>query len=108
MIASGLAAWGTAHCGVGRGFAADEEWKPTRHVEVVVGVATGGSMDRTARSVDEALRKAGITPSASVVLNKLLLPPLGETTEKGLYVSYAPANRDERQGRVGIRVQATW
>jgi putative tricarboxylic transport membrane protein len=69
MIASGLAC-GAAHFGAGLAFAVDEEWKPTRHVETVVGVAPGGSMDRTARSVDEALRKAGVIPASSVVLNK--------------------------------------
>jgi putative tricarboxylic transport membrane protein len=50
--------------------AAEEAWKPTRTVEVVVGVSPGGSMDRTARSVEDALFKAHFIPRSSVVLNR--------------------------------------
>lgn len=46
------------------------DWKPRRSVEVVVGVAPGGSMDRTARALENALWKAGFIPRSSVVLNK--------------------------------------
>jgi putative tricarboxylic transport membrane protein len=50
--------------------AAEPAWKPTRNVEVVVGVGPGGSMDRTARSVEEALWKGHFISRASTVLNK--------------------------------------
>jgi putative tricarboxylic transport membrane protein len=70
LIGSGLAALG---CGAGRltvARAAEADWKPTRPVEVVVGVSPGGSMDRTARAVSEGLREGGFIPNASIVLNK--------------------------------------
>ncbi|MDQ2081132.1 tripartite tricarboxylate transporter substrate binding protein [Xanthobacteraceae bacterium Astr-EGSB] len=45
-------------------------WKPTERVEVVVGVSPGGSMDRTARAVRDALVKGGFISQTSVVVNK--------------------------------------
>ena len=50
--------------------AADEAWRPTRGVEVVVGVSPGGSMDRTAREVLKGLTAANAIPSSSIVNNR--------------------------------------
>lgn len=47
-----------------------EEWKPTKDVEVVVGVAPGGAQDRTARDVERLLKATGFISQKSVVLNK--------------------------------------
>lgn len=47
-----------------------QDWKPSKRVEVVVGVAPGGAMDRTARFIDEGLKRSGFLPPASTVQNK--------------------------------------
>ncbi len=47
-----------------------QEWAPDQPVEVVVGVAPGGSMDFTARLVHDLLVKEGLIPQASIVNNK--------------------------------------
>jgi putative tricarboxylic transport membrane protein len=45
-------------------------WTPEKQVEVVVGVAPGGAMDRTARSLETGLREIGAIPATSIVVNK--------------------------------------
>lgn len=52
------------------GAALAADWKPTQRVEVVVGVAPGGAMDRTARFVADNLKRTGFVPANSIVLNK--------------------------------------
>lgn len=47
-----------------------QSWTPTRAVEVVVGVAPGGSMDFTARLVRDLLVEEGLVPESSIVNNK--------------------------------------
>lgn len=50
--------------------ASAQEWKPTKSVEVVVGVAPGGANDRTARDVEGFLKKGNFIPANSLVVNK--------------------------------------
>jgi putative tricarboxylic transport membrane protein len=45
-------------------------WKPDKNVEVVVGVAAGGSMDRTARDVQKFMQEKRLLPVPSTVMNK--------------------------------------
>lgn len=49
---------------------AQDSWKPSKAVEVVVGVAPGGANDRTARDVESNLKAIGAIPSNSIVANK--------------------------------------
>lgn len=51
-------------------WSADAAWRPTRQVQVVVGVSPGGSMDRTARQVEQLLSQDKLIPRSSIVLNK--------------------------------------
>jgi putative tricarboxylic transport membrane protein len=55
---------------VGFSHAAEPEWKPDKAVEIVVGVSPGGSMDRTARMLRDALVAEGLIAEKSTVLNK--------------------------------------
>ncbi|WP_168735321.1 tripartite tricarboxylate transporter substrate binding protein [Pseudothauera rhizosphaerae] len=55
---------------VGGVHAAEPAWTPTKAVEVVVGVGPGGSMDRTARMLRDALAAEGLVPAETTVANK--------------------------------------
>jgi putative tricarboxylic transport membrane protein len=50
--------------------AAEPDWKPDKAVDIVVGVSPGGSMDRTARMLREALVAEGLISDKSTVVNK--------------------------------------
>jgi len=45
-------------------------WKPEKKVEIIVGVAPGGAMDRTARLAEELLEADKLIPGDSIVLNR--------------------------------------
>jgi len=49
---------------------AQETWKPEKNVEVVAGVAAGGNMDRTARSIQKIFQEKKLVPVTSTVVNK--------------------------------------
>jgi putative tricarboxylic transport membrane protein len=50
---------------------ADEpDWKPGKAIEVVVGVSPGGSMDRTARMLRDAIVAEGLISDKSTVVNR--------------------------------------
>src|SRR5687767_4559405 len=49
---------------------APDAWKPTRNVEIVVGVGPGGGIDRTARIVQKILQEERLIPGAATVVNK--------------------------------------
>lgn len=48
----------------------NDEWRPQQPVQVLVGVGPGGSMDRTARMVNDGLQHAGLIPGGSEVVNR--------------------------------------
>ncbi|MCL2896938.1 tripartite tricarboxylate transporter substrate binding protein [Brenneria tiliae] len=50
--------------------AENDDWRPTHSVQVLVGVGPGGSMDRTARMVNDGLKSAGLAPAGSEVVNR--------------------------------------
>lgn len=56
--------------GVTSAFGQQTAWKPEKKVEIIVGVAPGGAMDRTARLSEESLESAKLIPSESIVLNR--------------------------------------
>jgi putative tricarboxylic transport membrane protein len=47
-----------------------QEWKPTKPVELVVGNAPGGAMDRLARLSESFLKSKNLIPEKSIVLHK--------------------------------------
>jgi putative tricarboxylic transport membrane protein len=49
---------------------AQSAWKPTRNVEIVVGVGPGGGIDRTARVVQKILQDARLIGVTATVVNK--------------------------------------
>ncbi len=49
---------------------AQSAWKPTRNVEIVVGVAPGGGIDRTARVVQKILQDERLIGVTAAVVNK--------------------------------------
>jgi len=59
-----------AHC------AAQSAWKPTRNIEIIVGVSPGGGVDRTARTLQRVLQERRMIEVSSAVVNK---PGAGST-----------------------------
>jgi putative tricarboxylic transport membrane protein len=49
---------------------AQSAWKPTRNVEIVVGVAPGGGIDRTARLIQKILQDDRLIGMTTTVVNK--------------------------------------
>jgi putative tricarboxylic transport membrane protein len=45
-------------------------WVPSRNVEIVAGVSAGGSMDRTARVIENIIRVRKLVPTSITVVNK--------------------------------------
>ncbi len=52
------------------GYAADADWKPSKPVEVVVGVGVGGGTDLYARLIQKILQEQRLTPTPLNVANK--------------------------------------
>jgi putative tricarboxylic transport membrane protein len=52
------------------GAAAQSAWKPSRAVEIVVGVGPGGGIDRTARTVQKILHERRLLEVPSTVVNR--------------------------------------
>lgn len=52
------------------GDAGAQTWKPTKPVEIVIGNAPGGAMDRLARPVEAFLKAGDMIPARSIVLPK--------------------------------------
>ena len=52
------------------GLSAAEDWKPTKPVEIVIGNAPGGAMDRMARLAEGFLKSDQLIPLQSIVLPK--------------------------------------
>lgn len=57
-----------ASLALGTSAIAQEAWKPSKTVEIVVGSAAGGGNDKSARALQKVLSESGVTES--VVLNK--------------------------------------
>jgi putative tricarboxylic transport membrane protein len=55
---------------LGTGASLAQEWKPTKPVELVIGNAPGGAMDRLARLVEGFLKAGKLIPNESIVLPK--------------------------------------
>lgn len=73
------------------GFAATgwtQGWSPQRNVEIVVGFAPGGGVDRTARTVERILLANKLVKSSITVVNK----PGGGTSIAYIYLSLRPAD----------------
>ena len=49
---------------------AQTPWKPTRNVEIIVGVSPGGGVDRTARTLQRVLQENRLLDVSSTVVNK--------------------------------------
>lgn len=47
-----------------------EDWNPEVNVEIVAGVAAGGTMDKTARSIEQILQQQKLVPTSITVVNK--------------------------------------
>ncbi|MFN8720790.1 MAG: tripartite tricarboxylate transporter substrate binding protein [Rhodospirillales bacterium] len=47
-----------------------QDWKPTKPVEIVIGNAPGGAMDRLARPVEAFMKAGDLIPGRSIVLPK--------------------------------------
>lgn len=52
------------------GHAGAAEWKPTKNVEIIVGVSPGGGVDRTARTLQKILQERRLLGASSAVVNK--------------------------------------
>ncbi|MBM3344287.1 MAG: tripartite tricarboxylate transporter substrate binding protein [Betaproteobacteria bacterium] len=63
-------------------------WTPQRPIEIVVGYAPGGGVDRTARALDRLLTGNKLANSGVAVINK----PGGNTTIAYHYLSQRPAD----------------
>ena len=63
-------------------------WAPQRNVEIVVGYAPGGGVDRTARALERVLTTAKLVNTSVAVANK----PGGNTTIAYQYLSQRPAD----------------
>lgn len=63
-------------------------WSPQRSVEIVVGYAPGGGVDRTARALERILTTNKLVNTSIAVLNK----PGGNTTIAYNYLSQRPAD----------------
>ena len=63
-------------------------WAPQRNVEIVVGYAPGGGVDRTARALERVLTTAKLVNTSVAVANK----PGGNTTIAYNYLSQRPAD----------------
>lgn len=63
-------------------------WAPQRNVEIVVGYAPGGGVDRTARALERLLTTTKLVTSGVSVANK----PGGNTTIAYQYLSQRPAD----------------
>ncbi len=63
-------------------------WTPQRSVEIVVGFAPGGGVDRTARALERVLTTNKLVTSGVMVANK----PGGNTTIAYQYLSQRPAD----------------
>lgn len=73
------------------GFAATgwtQSWSPQRNVEIVVGFAPGGGVDKTARTVERILVANKLVKSSITVVNK----PGGGTSIAYTYVSQRPGD----------------
>jgi putative tricarboxylic transport membrane protein len=55
---------------LGVGISLAQEWKPTKPVELVIGNAPGGAMDRLARLAEGFLKAGSLIPGESIVLPK--------------------------------------
>ncbi len=49
---------------------AQQNWSPSRNVEIVVGSAPGGSNDKTARAVERAIVEGKLIPTSLTVVNR--------------------------------------
>jgi len=49
---------------------AQDAWKPSRNVEIIVGTGPGSGPDRMARMMQEILRSKKLIPTSSVVINR--------------------------------------
>ena len=45
-------------------------WKPTRSIEIIVGVTPGGGLDRTARTIQKIMQDKHFVDVAASVINK--------------------------------------
>src|SRR3546814_3327168 len=50
--------------------AAAQEWEPTGNVEFVVGVGTGGGVDRVVRRIQQIIQENELIPTSMTVVNK--------------------------------------
>jgi putative tricarboxylic transport membrane protein len=65
-----------------------QNWSPQRNVEIVVGFAPGGGVDRTARTLERILTTNKLVSTSIAVVNK----PGGSTSIAYAYVSQRPAD----------------
>ena len=70
MRLTGVAILAALALGATSAYAQQTSWKPEKKVEIIVGVAPGGAMDRTARLSEESLKAGRFIPSDSIVLNR--------------------------------------
>ena len=63
-----------------------QAWSPSRNVEIVVGFAPGGGVDRTARALERALTTQKLVNAGASVANK----PGGNTTIAYQYLNQRP------------------
>lgn len=70
MPLAGMAIVAAFAFGASSAYGQQAAWNPQKKVEIIVGVAPGGAMDRTARLAKESLEAGKLIPSDSIVLNR--------------------------------------
>ena len=65
------------------GFAQTQTWKPSRNVEIIVGVGPGGGLDRTARRIQKIVQDQSTLEVTATVVNK----PGGGSTIAQVYLN---------------------